>query len=136
MLGVVPSLVAAWRNTDCMKGLDWRSIKAFSSTGECSNAEDMLFLMSLAGYRPIIEYCGGTEIGGGFITGTVVRPAAPATFSTPALGLDFVILDEKGQETDDGELIYVYCARTITAQEQINKLTKELATSFLRWLIE
>jgi acetyl-CoA synthetase len=44
MLGVVPSLVAAWRDTDCMKGLDWSSIRAFSSTGECSNAEDMLFL--------------------------------------------------------------------------------------------
>lgn len=107
VLGVVPSLVAAWRNTDCMKGLDWYSIKAYSSTGECSNAEDMLFLMSLAGYRPIIEYCGGTEIGGGHITGTVVQPAAPSTFSTPALGLDFVILDEKGQETDNGELFLI-----------------------------
>jgi len=67
----------------------------------------MQFLMSLAEYRPIIEYCGGTEIGGGFITGTVVQPAVPATFSTPALGLDFVILDAKGQETDDGELFLI-----------------------------
>ena len=93
MLGVVPSLVRAWKNTECMKGLDWRKIKAFSSTGECSNPEDMLFLMSLAEYRPVIEYCGGTEIGGGYITGTLIQPAAPATFTTPALGSDLVILD-------------------------------------------
>ena len=104
MLGVVPSIVRAWKNKDCMKGLDWRAIKAFSSTGECSNSEDMLFLMSTAGYRPIIEYCGGTEIGGGYLTGTTIQPAAPATFTTPALGLDIVICDENGQPTDNGEV--------------------------------
>ena len=104
MLGVVPSIVRAWKNKDCMKGLDWQAIKAFSSTGECSNTEDMLFLMSLAGYRPIIEYCGGTEIGGGYLTGTTIQPAAPATFTTPALGLDIAICDEDGQPTDNGEV--------------------------------
>ena len=104
MLGVVPSIVRAWKNKDCMKGLDWHAIKAFSSTGECSNSEDMLFLMSTAGYRPIIEYCGGTEIGGGYLTGTTVQPAAPATFTTPALGLDIAICDENGQPTDNGEV--------------------------------
>ena len=107
MLGVVPGLVRAWRSTACMDGLDWRSIKAFSSTGECSNPEDMLFLMSRAGYRPIIEYCGGTEIGGGYITGTLVQPAAPSTFTTPALGLDFVIRDETGRPTDNGEVFLI-----------------------------
>lgn len=107
MLGVVPSLVRAWKNTECMKGLDWRKIKAFSSTGECSNREDMLFLMSLAEYRPIIEYCGGTEIGGGYITGTLVQPSAPATFTTPALGSDLVILDAEGKHTDNGEAFLI-----------------------------
>ena len=57
-----------------------------------------------AGYRPIIEYCGGTEIGGGYLTGTTIQPAAPATFTTPALGLDIVICDEDGQLTDNGEV--------------------------------
>lgn len=104
MLGLVPSLVKAWRAHNCIRGLDWSCIRAFSSTGECSNADDYLYLMYLAGYRPVIEYCGGTEIGGAYITGTVVQPAAPATFSTPAMGLDFVILDEANQPTDNGEV--------------------------------
>jgi acetyl-CoA synthetase len=107
VLGVVPSLVSAWKTTACMQGLDWSGIKAFSSTGECSNPGDMLYLMSLAGYKPVIEYCGGTEIGGAYITGTLVQPAAPATFSTPALGLDLVILDEDGQATDKGEAFII-----------------------------
>ena len=104
MLGVVPTLVRAWKNTGCMHGLDWQAIRAFSSTGECSNPEEMLFLMSLAGYKPVIEYCGGTEIGGGYITGTRVQPAAPSAFTTPALGVDFLLFNENGEPTDNGEV--------------------------------
>lgn len=107
LLGVVPSLVSTWKTTDCMKGLNWSAIKAFSSTGECSNPQDMLFLMSLAGYKPVIEYCGGTEIGGGYLTGTLVQPCSPSTFTTPALGLDIVILDDDGQTANKGELFII-----------------------------
>ena len=107
MLGVVPTLVRAWKNTDCMHGLDWRAIRAFSSTGECSNPEEMLYLMSLAGYKPVIEYCGGTEIGGGYVTGTRVQPAAPSIFTTPALGLDFRLYDDNGNPSDNGEVFIV-----------------------------
>ncbi|HWH71851.1 MAG TPA: AMP-binding protein, partial [Candidatus Sulfotelmatobacter sp.] len=107
MLGLVPSLVRTWRNTGCLQGLDWSAIKVFSSTGECSHAEDMRWLMARAGGRPVIEYCGGTEIGGAYITGTVTRPCVPGTFNTPALGLDCVILDEQGLPADKGELFLV-----------------------------
>lgn len=107
MLGVVPTLVRSWRHSGCMEGLDWRRVRRFSSTGECSNAEDMLYLMWLAGWKPVIEYCGGTEIGGGYITGTLVQPAAPGFFTTPALGLDFVLLDELGKPVDNGELFLI-----------------------------
>jgi acetyl-CoA synthetase len=79
-------------------------VRTFSSTGEPSNRLDSLWLMSRTRYRaPIIEYCGGTEIGGGHLTGTVVQPASPGTFSTPALGLDVVVLDEEGLPVADGE---------------------------------
>jgi acetyl-CoA synthetase len=97
MLGVIPSLVKTWRTTRCMEGvaqIDWSRIRRFSSTGECSNPDDMLYLMHLAGYKPIIEYCGGTEIAGGYLASTMVQPNAPSTFTTPCMGLDFVILGE------------------------------------------
>ena len=107
MLGVIPSIVKAWRSTNAVEGLDWSSIRLFSSTGECSNTDDYLYLMSLAGYRPVVEYCGGTEIAGGYISGTIVRPASPATFSTPSFGLDLYILDEDEKPATSGELFIV-----------------------------
>ena len=107
MLGVVPSLVRTWRDTDCMRDINWHSVKVLSSTGECSHPDDMTWLMSLAGGRPVIEYCGGTEIGGAYITGTVTRPCVPATFNTAALGLDFVILNEREMPADSGEAFVV-----------------------------
>ena len=114
MLGVVPSIVKTWRSTDCMNGLDWSAIKVFSSTGECSNADDMRWLMGQAGGAvppapapPVIEYCGGTEIGGGYITGTATRPCRPGTFNAKALGLDLVIVDHAGRPAENGELFIV-----------------------------
>jgi acetyl-CoA synthetase len=107
MLGVVPSLVRTWRHTDCMRDLNWHDLKVLSSTGECSHRDDMNWLMSLAGGRPVIEYCGGTEIGGAYITGTVTKPCVPATFNTAALGLDFVILDDRGMPAENGEAFVV-----------------------------
>jgi acetyl-CoA synthetase len=87
--------------------VDWSAIRAFSSTGEASNADDYLWLMARAGYRPVVEYCGGTEIGGGYITQALTQPASPATFSTPSLGLDVRILDEDGNPSHNGELFIV-----------------------------
>ncbi|MDA0322262.1 MAG: AMP-binding protein [Verrucomicrobia bacterium] len=106
-LGVVPSLVRTWRASQCMEGLDWSSIALFSSTGECSNAEDMLYLTQLAGNRPVLEYCGGTEVAGGYIGATVVKPAVPGLFNAVALGVDIEILDQDGQPADRGEAFLV-----------------------------
>ncbi len=104
MLGVVPSMVRAWRAAGDVGPGEWERIRVFSSTGEPSSREDALWLMGLTGYRaPIIEYLGGTEIGGGHITGSVAQPASPATFTTPALGIDFTILDADGKPVGEGE---------------------------------
>lgn len=107
ILGVVPSLVSKWRAAGCMEGHDWSSIRAFSSTGECSNPDDMRYLSQLAGGKPVIEYCGGTELGGGYLASSVVQPNVPSAFSTPTLGSSFVVLDEAGQPANKGEAFLV-----------------------------
>lgn len=107
MLGLVPTLVRIWRRSRCMEGIDWSRIRRFSSTGECSDPDDQLYLMGLAGYRPVIEYCGGTEIGGGYLSATMDQPAAPAAFATPAFGIDVAIRDEQGRPAGNGELFLV-----------------------------
>ncbi len=107
MLGIVPTLVRSWRASQSMEGFDWSTIRCFSSTGEASSADDMIYLSWLAGWKPIIEYCGGTEIGGGFISSTLVQPNIAGAFSTPALGSQFLILDESGRAADRGEVFLV-----------------------------
>ena len=112
MQGVIPSLVRTWRRGgmdegrrgDMAEGIDWPSIRVFSSTGEPASRNDYLWLMSRTGYRaPVIEYLGGTEIGGGHLACTVLQPCSPAAFTTANLGVDFVILDETGAEVgEDG----------------------------------
>jgi acetyl-CoA synthetase len=107
MLGIVPSIVRAWKNTGIMEKFDWSAIKCFSSTGESSNPEEMEYLMQLADNKPIIEYCGGTEIGGGYVTSTLIQANIPSTFSTPALGSEFVIVNEEQLLSDKGEVFLV-----------------------------
>ena len=107
MLGVVPSIVRQWKITRCNENYNWSNIKCFSSTGEASNPEEMEYLMQLGHNKPIIEYCGGTEIGGGYVTSTVVQPNIASTFSTQALGGEFVLLDEENKLTDTGEMFLI-----------------------------
>jgi acetyl-CoA synthetase len=116
LLGVVPTLVAAWRKSHCMENLDWSTIKVFSSTGECSNPEDMFYLMSLAQYKPVIEYCGGTEIGGAYISSTVIEKNFPSLFTTPAMGSNFTIIDEHGKQANQGEVAIIPPAMGLSTQ--------------------
>jgi len=107
MLGVVPSIVRQWKNSGSMEDFDWSKINCFSSTGEASNPEEMNYLMQLANNKPVIEYCGGTEIGGGYVTSTVVQPNIASTFSTQALGGEFILLDENNQVSNKGEMFLI-----------------------------
>ncbi|GLC41156.1 hypothetical protein PLESTB_001797100 [Pleodorina starrii] len=118
VLGLVPSIVRAWRQGGhgataatataaaaaaavthgsvsgaASEAADLSCVRVFGSTGEASAAEDYAWLMSRArGYRPVVEYCGGTEIGGGYVSSTLLHPCAPSTFTTPTLGTRLVLL--------------------------------------------
>lgn len=113
VLGVIPTLVAHWRDSSCLTGTDWSQIRLFASTGECSSQTDMLYLMSRADYCPVIEYCGGTEVGGAYITSTLLQDNCPSLFTTPAMGSRFVFLDE---ENGRGEIALVPPALGMSAE--------------------
>jgi acetyl-CoA synthetase len=49
ILGVVPSLVKSWFLNSSLDDCNWDQIKLFSSTGEASDPEMMLWLMSRPG---------------------------------------------------------------------------------------
>lgn len=96
MLGVVPSIVRAWKSANSTFGYDWSAIRCFGSTGEASSVDEYLWLMGRAHYKPVIEYCGGTEIGGGFVSGSLLQAQSLSAFSTPAMGCTLFILGNDG----------------------------------------
>ncbi|PWA87077.1 putative acyl-activating enzyme 17, peroxisomal [Artemisia annua] len=61
-----PRVLAADESFSCSR--------SFGSTGEASNADEYLWLMGRAEYKPVMEYCGGTMIGGGLFTGSLLQP--------------------------------------------------------------
>lgn len=98
ILGVIPSLVKKWKENQQMEKYEW-NVRLFSSTGEPSNPEDYLYLAYLGRFKaPIIEYCGGTEIGGGYLTGAVEQDQVLGCFSTPTLGTRIAFPKESENE--------------------------------------
>ncbi|WMV57973.1 hypothetical protein MTR67_051358 [Solanum verrucosum] len=96
MLGVIPSIVRTWKAKNSPDGYDWSTIRCFGSTGEVSSVDEYLWLMGRAEYKPIIEYCGGTEIGGSFVSGSMLQPQSLAAFSTAVMGCSLHILGDDG----------------------------------------
>ena len=107
MLGLVPSIVKSWRSTGAADGLDWGRIRCYSSSGEASDPNDYTWLMRLnpndGTTRPVIEYCGGTEVGGGYAASTMIAPHRAAEFNALAMGSDVVFLNERSQPCAPGE---------------------------------
>eukprot|EP01018_Ginkgo_biloba_P018586 Gb_36616 [translate_table: standard] len=94
MLGLVLSIVRAWKHTNCIVGLNWSNIRCFSSSGEASSVDEYLWLMGRANYKLVIAYCGGTEIGRGFVVGSMLQAQSLATFNTPAMGCTLFVLGQ------------------------------------------
>ncbi len=103
VLGVIPSLVAAWRRSKIWNDADWSRVRLFTTTGECSHPRDMLALMARAGYRPVMEYCGGTELAGGYLGCSIVRPAALSYFNQIAPSVELVLRNDTAEASQRGE---------------------------------
>ncbi|MEV0336567.1 AMP-binding protein [Nocardia sp. NPDC050717] len=85
------------------------SLRAFVSTGEAWDEPTWWWLFSEVGggTRPIVNYSGGTEVGGGLLIGYPFLPAAPAAFTGALPGVDAAVFGENGQPVvgEIGELV-------------------------------
>jgi acetyl-CoA synthetase len=110
-LGVSPTLIRALipHGDELVKQYDLSSINCFASTGEPWNPDPWRWLFEVVGEgkRPIINYSGGTEIGGGIVMGNPILPLKPAAFSGPCPGIAADVVDENGQSVRNrvGELV-------------------------------
>jgi acetyl-CoA synthetase len=87
---------------------DLSTLRAFASTGEAWDMPSWTWLFETVGnkQRPILNYCGGTEIGGGFLANYTIMPMAPTSFAGPILGNDMDVLDADGNPTEGiGEIV-------------------------------
>lgn len=107
------------------QGLQWAALRCFSSTGEASAPNDYHWLMAMAGYKPVIEICGGTEIGGGFLAGSMLQPQAPSTFSTPTMGAPSFTL--KPPEPSAPVMLHATSKRLNASVLHLNEVSRFLA---------
>ncbi|GIW34506.1 AMP-binding protein [Meiothermus sp.] len=109
-LGLSPTLVRALMPSGDEHVLkhDLSKLRMLGSTGEPWNLEPYLWFFKTVGQRrvPIINYSGGTEIGGGILGCTAWRPIKPMGFNTAVPGIHAEVLDSTGQPVRDevGEL--------------------------------
>ena len=111
ILGVSPTLIRAlMRHGEApVRQHDLSSLRILGSTGEPWNPEPWRWFFAVAGggRLPIINYSGGTEISGGIVAGSVVKPLKPAAFAGPPPGMDVDVVDDQCRPVRNqvGELI-------------------------------
>ncbi len=85
------------------------SLRVLASTGEPWTPEAWSWLFEVVGRGqvPIMNYSGGTECGGGLVSGNFLTPSRPGSFAGPIPGIDAAVFDEQGQPVRGqvGELV-------------------------------
>jgi acetyl-CoA synthetase len=112
MLGVSPTLIRALKphGDELPEAYDLSSLRVFGSTGEPWNDDPYRWLSETVGKRrvPIINFSGGTEVGGSFLAPFVVEPIKPCSLGGPSLGMDVDVFDTDGKPVR-GELGELVC---------------------------
>ena len=110
-LGVAPTAVRALmaKGTDWVRQRDLSSLRVLGSTGETWNPGPWRWYFEEAGGGrcPIVNYSGGTEIGGGIVSSLTVTPMKPCSFAGAVPGCVADVVDEQGRPVRGavGELI-------------------------------
>jgi acetyl-CoA synthetase len=107
--GIAPTAARAVRAAESGDISGLQQIRAFASTGEAWDQPTWQWLFETIGerQRPIINYSGGTETGGGILVSYPFLPSEPASFNGPLPGMDVAVFDESGVPVVDqiGELV-------------------------------
>ena len=99
MLGVSPTLIRTLRAVDSVPpDADLSSVRVLGSTGEPWDPESYEWLArDVFGSRvPIINFSGGTEVGGSFLCPYPVEDIRSCSLGGAALGMDVDVVDDLG----------------------------------------
>ncbi|MHA4849724.1 AMP-binding protein [Rhodococcus sp. MSC1_016] len=97
--GIAPTAARALKAAGDGSAPAMPTLKTFVSTGEAWDEPTWWWLFDEVGgrERAIVNYSGGTEVGGGILVGYPFLPAAPAAFTGPLPGVDAAVLDDDGK---------------------------------------
>jgi acetyl-CoA synthetase len=110
MLGVSPTLIRALRAASPGgPDADLSGVRVIGSTGEPWDPESYEWLARdvFGGRVPVINFSGGTEVGGSFLCPYPVEDIRSCSLGGPALGMDVDVVDDSGQRLRGriGELV-------------------------------
>ncbi|MDT5093718.1 MAG: acetyl-CoA synthetase [Mycobacterium sp.] len=111
MLGVSPTLARALHSAEPGFGStpDLSSVHVLGSTGEPWDPESYEWLARdmFGGRVPVINFSGGTEVGGSFLAPYPVEPIRSCSLGGPSLGMAVDVVDESGRSVRGqvGELV-------------------------------
>ncbi|MGW1026776.1 AMP-binding protein [Streptomyces sp. NPDC002577] len=100
MLGVSPTLIRTLRAvSQDVPAADLSSVRVLGSTGEPWDPESYEWLArDVFGSRvPVINFSGGTEVGGSFLSPYPVEDIHSCSLGGPALGMDVDVVDDDAQ---------------------------------------
>jgi acetyl-CoA synthetase len=109
-VGVSPTLVRALlvHGVGPVREHDLSSLRILGSTGEPWNPDPWHWYFEAVGRGrlPIVNYSGGTEVSGGILGATPLRPIRATSFNGPCVGMAADVVDAEGRTVIDavGEL--------------------------------
>ena len=110
-LGLSPTVIRALmaHGEEPVRAHDRSSLRVLGSTGEPWNPDPWWWYYRVVGDGrcPIVNYSGGTEVSGGIVSGNVIGPIKPASFSGPCIGTAADVVDQTGRSVrgEVGELV-------------------------------
>jgi len=111
ILGVSPTLIRSLmrHGEQWPQKHDLDRLRAIAATGEPWNLEPWMWCFRHVGKErvPVVNVSGGTECGGSLLSGCVMLPVKPMSFTGPTLGMAADVVDEDGNSVrgEVGELV-------------------------------
>lgn len=112
LLGIAPTIVRNFMKVGGagVTGFDLSRLRLTISTGEPWTPDSWHWMFDHVCRRriPILNYSGGTEVGGGILTGTLLHPLKPCAFAGPIPGTGADLVDDEGRSISGagvGELV-------------------------------
>lgn len=106
ILGIAPTIIRSYMHGGGagVERYDLSHLRVTVSTGEAWTPDAWHWMFEkVCGRRiPILNYSGGTEIGGAIVSGTLLHPMKPCAFSGPVPGTGADVVDEQGRSVGPG----------------------------------